>query len=195
MKQNVTVELLLEEYRRLVDEVRQTLRNRLTIVGLGVAAIGVLLGYTARAVDPITAPGLGPILLAVIPAVSFVVTILWLSEVRRGRRASWFVWGLEHKINAEMKQRILTWEDSIRSKRYSRLLVLFRLHYYVVVGFFTAISTVSSFLGAGALGLSPAARTVLPFSIGVVMLISFLPSLMLFPKFDRASPDWPKPIE
>ncbi|MFH1382026.1 MAG: hypothetical protein ABIH70_03945 [Chloroflexota bacterium] len=176
------VTLIMEEYKRLSDEIGRTLINRITIIGLGLAAQGAILGLTSNELRPISVG-------FIVPCVAFLTIFLWASEVRRGRRASWYLWGLERRINEKMGEYVLRWEEEIRpyassiesqlgtknqsrDKKPKKLMSLFREHYYVILGFFSIIASGSAYFGTSTLPLNWA-RIV--WSI-VVFAAIFMPS-------------------
>lgn len=165
------IDLMVEEYKRICDEVSKTLVNRLTILGLGLAAIGVLIGAAVNGLDneDKTIPAL--VLGIMVPAITFVVVFLWCSEVRRGRRASWYLWGLERRINQEFKSRVLRWEEDLRIGEPQELLGLFRSHYYVIVAFFAAIGGVCAYFGSKSFDLSTCASLLLGIGFFLVMIV------------------------
>lgn len=92
------IEIMIEEYKTLRDEVAKALGHRLQIVSLGLATIALLIGSASLATmknfDQISAL----ILVFGIPSLSFLTAHIWLSEAHRARRASWYIWGLEKKL-------------------------------------------------------------------------------------------------
>lgn len=197
------VAIMLEEYKRLSDEVGKSLTNRFTVLGFGLAAVGVLLGFGVNAVydSPIkltVVPNtyflnikLPAIALSLmVPGTCFLTLFVWASEVRRARRASWYLWGLERRINHEMKQRLLRWEQDIRIPA-NPLLSLFRGHYYVIVAFFALVGTASAALGAHALGLDWWSAIFWAAFILALIVVPLTPYLWRLIDFDEPDSTWP----
>lgn len=188
------LDLMIAEYKRLTNEIERTLVNRLTIVGLGLATIGVILGIGVKefrensTLLPATALGI------MIPGAAFMTVFLWMSEIRRGRRASWYVWGLERRINQELGRRALRWEEAIRPPAEHELLALFRPHYYVTVVFLLITASVSAFFGARGWGLDLCMSSLWCAGIAVIMALCFVPDLARFSKFDTPSEKWPAKV-
>ena len=187
------VDIMREEYKRLSDEVGKSLTNRITVLGVGLAAVGVLLGFAVKGSEnsqlelPAVALGL------MVPGTCFLTLFIWASEVRRGRRASWYLWGLERRINSQMNQRLLRWEEDIR-KPANPLLALFRGHYYVISTFFAIVGTTSGAFGARAFSWD---------WCGVIFWAALMLALIVFPlvpylrkltDFDNPDSKWPAPL-
>lgn len=164
-------------------------------MGFGLATIGVIFGvgikefHENNTLLPAVALGI------MVPGAAFMTLFLWLSEVRRGRRASWYVWGLERRINRELGRRALRWEESIRPPAEHELLALFRPHYYVTVVFFMIAALVSAYLGTHVRRLELCMSLLWCGAIALIMGVCVLPDLMRFSKFDRPSEKWPGKVE
>ena len=184
---------IMEEYKRLYDEIGRTMVNRLTIIGFGLAAIGVLLGFAVKDLQgDITI--LGSVILGImVPATAFMTVFLWSSEVRRGRRASWYIWWLERRINKEMNRRVLRWEEDIRPPEANPLLRLFRGHYYIITIFFTVVGGFSAYFGAMAWKWNIWFSLVWAIVITGSMLAVFVPLICGLSKYDKPDEKFPEP--
>ena len=104
------LETMLTEYRSLRAEILECLTNRLRIISFGLATVGVLtvsaLGAFERSYKQVAS-----LLLAVmIPLSCLLIQIVWLSEIRRGRRASFYLRWLESRVNRHLNSQALLWE-------------------------------------------------------------------------------------
>lgn len=160
----LAVTVLLEEFRALRAEVVLCLERRVTILSYGLAAIGVLLGGVAAS-QTASSPSVlaGAVLSGVAAHVCQFVLVIWLSETRRVRRASQFLYGVELRINAWLPRGIggMSWESGIRSSDADHPQTLFSDHYNWVIRFFLTLS-----LGATVLSLYLAYRAM----VGVNLL-------------------------
>jgi hypothetical protein len=184
------VNVMLEEYKRLSDEIGKTLTNRLTIIGLGVTAIGVVFVSVTKATTGMQPDLPGLALYTVVPAISFLVIHMWLSEVRRGRRASWYIWSLERKINAKLQEDVLAWERDIRNAT-EPILSVYRSHYYVTVAFFLLVAFLSMALDLSSHGWSLCHALLLACGVAAVIFFFWLPDLIRLRKYDREGTQWP----
>jgi HAD superfamily hydrolase (TIGR01509 family) len=188
------LDLMTEEYKHLTDEIERALGNRLTILGLGLATIGVILGFAVKAFQENNTALPSTALAVMVPGAAFMTVFLWMSEIRRGRRASWYVWGLERRINRELCRRVLRWEEAIRPPEEHRLLALFREHYYITVSFFLIAASVSAFFGACGWGFSLCMSLLWGAAIALIMGLAFVPDLRRFPEFDKPGEEWPAKV-
>jgi len=183
---------MIEEYKSLRDEISKTLVNRLTIISLGLVAVGALIGFAAKNPDGESTIISALVLGIMVPATAFMAVFLWISEVRRGRRASWYLWGLERRINKELGKRVLRWEEDIRPPEASKLLRLFRGHYYVIILFFTVIGGGSAYFGSVALNLSTCLSFLWAAAVTAAMLAIFIPECIRLSGYDKPDSNWPE---
>ena len=135
-----------------------------------------------------------------IPAACSMIVFLWLSEVRRTRRASWYIYGLERRVNRELGHRVLRWEEDIRGKQFHPLAV-FRFHYYTTAYFFVLVAIAASLYGVQNWNGMPNLLRVgwpIAFGVGIILTVSY--SLRRLRMFDFPDSSWPeiipdKPLE
>lgn len=188
---NQELELIKEEYRRLSKEIENTLTNRLQIIQFGLAFVGILVSYALGTSDSSSST---VVLSFMIPSACFMILSLWLSEVRRTRRASWYMFGLERRVNSELKIRALRWEEDIRGQGFNPLAV-FRLHYYTTAYFFIIIAIFATVYGMWKWIDMPIFLRVgwpLAFGIGIFFIVSYI--LYQLRKYDFPDKNWPKMV-
>ena len=195
----------MEEYRRLSKEIEGSLTRRLQVLEFGLALIGVMTGFGLMTAQPsshsshfvstvvgvLTGSGLtkdkpGPYLFLTIgvPASCFMILVLWLSEVRRTRRASWYLWGLERRIHDLLGSRVLCWEGDIRESK-KQALAVFRFHYYTTAAFFILAATLEAAYGMYVWDTMPMfIRILSPLSLLIVMSTITVYVLRRLQKYD-----------
>jgi hypothetical protein len=147
------VTIMLKEYETLRAEVLATLGHRLQVWSFGAAAIAVLVAGALTAVAENTGDSAihicaGIVMAIVVPLLSLAVLHTWLAEVRRGRRASWYLWGIERRLNESLGVRALGWEEDLRRADYPQM-HLSRSYHASTVAFFAVT-------GAGSLAVGSA---------------------------------------
>jgi hypothetical protein len=162
-----SVQVLLEEYKTLRQEILTAMANRNSILSFGQASIGAI--FTASIVTYKTAnysvfSSLSLIFL--IPTVVSFILFMWIGEYQRMQRAGKFLAQLEERINDESKQILLSWETSLRTNR-----LHMKYPYDTTVLLLTLISTVSVLIGLYSLHLSNAKLTPI---IIVTLVIHYL---------------------
>ena len=175
-------------------------------MSFGLATIGVLLAFANEppANEPATNSLTGStysagywslVLWVLIPVICLVVFKNWASEVRRGRRASMYLRGLERTINANAGRRLLHWEEDLRTHS-DRRFRLFRGHYYATACAFWAIATCSAWLGMHSSNwvwlASHATSACIVLSVGTAAFFAF--TVFPFGQFDKVDPKWPEPV-
>lgn len=134
------VEIIMEEYKALRAEIILCLQQRVTILSYGLATIGLLVGAVVAALNVNYKISAGIIAGLGIPIASLFVLNVWLAETRRVRRASWYNWAIELRLEKELGRKTLVWEQKIRKIGDKGL---FFEHYYVIVSFFHAAALLS----------------------------------------------------
>ena len=113
------VEVALEEYKTLRQEILNSITTQHAVPSLGALALGLLAGAAARVDSSLLAvvaiAGLGA------PLLCLVVLGIWLNEVTRMLRAGLFLIGVEERLNDRLRridekgwalpQTPLTWES------------------------------------------------------------------------------------
>lgn len=93
----------LEEYKALRDEVSLSLNSAMTTVKFLAGALAGLAAFGLTQTDELLRPWMFAFL---IPVVSILGTWIWLGELHRLRRASFFLCNLEQKLG-------LKWESGL----------------------------------------------------------------------------------
>jgi hypothetical protein len=117
---DLTIQVLLEEYRTLRQESLDTLSHRLTVVNFTFAALSVVIAAM------LTTPGVPDLVIGLVgvvfvPQAAKAGLFIWLGEYQRSQRAGRHLADLERRINAHMsggddEVRLLTWESGLTSK-------------------------------------------------------------------------------
>src|SRR6266550_3783079 len=141
------VDVMMKEYELLRAEILAALGHRLQVWSFGSAAVGVLLAGALTAFsqgDKVFSPF---VMAVVVPTLSLAILHTWISEVMRGRRASWYLATLERRINQALGFGGLSWEQALRTSD-DRRMKFRREHYYMTKLFFLGTGVVSSGIGA-----------------------------------------------
>jgi hypothetical protein len=186
------VDVFMEEYKVLRDEIVQSLSSRLQILSFGLATVGVLVAGATTALSRGETRVAPIVLLVMVPAACLATEEIWYSEVRRGRRASWYLWGLERKINSQLSARALEWEGGLRGR--VPQLQIFSLHYWYVIGFFSLIGLVSVVLGVKFYTDKRCYLALFAITWTLVGVVPFIPALLALNKFDRENTKWPTAV-
>jgi hypothetical protein len=113
------LEIRLEEYKTLRQEILTAMSSRMSILTFGLASISLVLSasiskYTQDTRFGSLFPGLA--LSAAIPAFAIFILFMWLGEYERMQRAGRFLTTIEEKVNWENRATLLTWETQLREK-------------------------------------------------------------------------------
>ena len=128
---NDKLEILMKQYEMLENYANSTvLNNRNNILSFGLASLSAILTgniilLTATGKEALS----GIIFILLLPTLSITILFLLLGEVQRMVRAGFFLMELEKKINAELKEDVLHWEQYISQPvvriRYPEIFVFF----------------------------------------------------------------------
>lgn len=128
---NDKLEVLMKQYEMLENYSTSTApNNRNNILSFGLASLSAILAgniilLTATGVEVLS----GIIFILLLPALSISILFLWLGEIHRMVRAGLFLMKLEKKINTELKEDVLHWEQYIRQPavriKYPEIFVIF----------------------------------------------------------------------
>lgn len=99
------IDILLAEYQSVRADVSQAMQMQTAIIAMGVGGIIALMGKGNYS----RLRWLG------ISVVSLLTLILREREKIRWKRGSWYMWGLERKINYLAQARVMEWEHSLRN--------------------------------------------------------------------------------
>ncbi len=141
------VEVSLEEYKTLREEVLASMSHQHSIITYGTAAVGIVLtGGLNLWKDALL---LGVILLGIIPIISYLVLVVWMGEVIRMNRAGFFLTGLENRINEAFPDcpNVLTWENTVRTRKKENRLSQVFWNYISIIGLFILLALASIILG------------------------------------------------
>jgi hypothetical protein len=168
------LQVMMEEFKALRGEILQTLTLRIQIISFGLATIGVLLAGAINAIALASQPRqwlvdrvAGLIMVLVVPFLCLVVEHVWLSEVKRGRRASWYLMVFEKEINRLLPGPGLSWEGSLRGQ--CPQMKLFKTHYQYVLGLFSLTALASLCFGWYSLSPSALWKTALSLWTAIVL--------------------------
>ncbi len=188
-----SINLLLEEYRSLREEVLRAISARFQILSLGLAGVALLAAHSVRALaggDHEYAP---VVLFLLVPVICIATFYTWYSEMRRARRASWYLWGIERGLNSKCGLGIFSWEQDLRKGM--RIAHVFRKHYYANAVLFAAIPSICIYLGLMGCG-KRSLICILGLVISVIVFISFMfYKCYELKKFDQPSSQWPPEVK
>jgi hypothetical protein len=103
------VDVALEEYRTLRQEVMTSMGTQQSILSFGTAALGILLAGAFNVFNQPLPAAL--IFLLFVPLLSHLILVLWMTEVVRMLRAGYFLARVEAKIDEQMdSDELLSWE-------------------------------------------------------------------------------------
>ena len=107
------IDVLLEEYRSLRNEVNQAMNSGNQIMSFGLATMGALV---LAGVEVFTRPTSYWIFAVLFPATGLLVLWMWFAELERMSRASHYLSRLEQDINRDLGSgQALHWERWLRS--------------------------------------------------------------------------------
>jgi hypothetical protein len=172
------VQVLLEEYKTLRQEILTAMSNRNSILSFGQASIGAvftasIISYKTTSYSLLSSLSL----IFVVPTVVSFVLFMWIGEYQRMQRAGKFLVELEERINGECKQMLLSWETSLRSKR-----LHMKYPYNTTVMLLTLISVVSVIVGLFSLQLSSRKSIFILIGVFVLHYLLFKYSVMKISK-------------
>ena len=104
------VEVKLKEYMTLRQESLDAIKNRITILSLGLTAISALF---AGSILTLNSENLFPsilMLLLVIPILSWLIFLILLGEFQRMKRLGEYLITIEKYINDKLSDTVLNWE-------------------------------------------------------------------------------------
>jgi hypothetical protein len=141
--------IVMEEYKTLRTESIESMKMQQSILQYGAATMEIIIVADFNVWDK---PLLSEIVfLFLLPAVVYLVSIIWTGEVARMFRAGSFLSGLEKKINAEFmdKGEALSWESWLLKEQDNGKTPhqFVRPHYIAIYCLFSIISIASIVLG------------------------------------------------
>jgi len=141
------IEVALEEYKTLRQEILQSMQAQQAIVNYGLAVVGVLLGVAFNSWQQ-TVPAT-VLLLAFVPIVCYLVLFVWLGEIARMMRAGQYLKQLEEKISSKFPNESppLAWENYLREPVARAGTPQMVWNYIAVVGLFLLAAIVAVVVG------------------------------------------------
>jgi hypothetical protein len=129
---NDKLEVLMKQYEMLENYSTLTVpNNRNNILSFGLASLSAILTGNIILLTATGKEVLSGIIFILLPTLSISILFLWLGEVHRMVRAGLFLMELEKKINVELKEDVLHWEQYITQPavriRYPEIFVIFLL--------------------------------------------------------------------
>ncbi len=117
MSGDLKLDVLLEEYRNLRAEINQALANSVNIMAFGLATIGIMVGSAVESNNSLISFYL---LSVMVPMLSMAILLMWFSEQLRVSRASYYLTGIESRIDAIAGSEVLlNWERWLRKSNSS----------------------------------------------------------------------------
>ncbi len=141
--------IVMEEYKTLRTESIESMKMQQSILQYGAATMGIIIIAGFNVWDK---PNLSEIVfLFFLPAVVYLVSIIWTGEVARMFRAGSFLSELENKVNAEFtdKREALFWESWLlkQQKNGKTPHQFVCAHYIAIYCLFSIVSIASIVLG------------------------------------------------
>jgi hypothetical protein len=140
------IEIVMEEYKAIKNEINTSIINLQTILNFGLAAIGVLIlaGATLISQHEITSI----LFLLIIPIISYFILIIWLGELERLTRAGYAIRTIEKKINNYLGKEALIWEGWMRGVNSpERKNIMLKSNYSIVIFMFDFLALASCLIG------------------------------------------------
>jgi hypothetical protein len=106
--------VILEEYKTLRQESLNAINNRVVIFGWSFTALTIITSAAVVSTLPIVVICL--ILGFAVPLLAKFIIYVWLGEYERSQRAGAFIRVLETRINKQIGQTALTWENHLRGR-------------------------------------------------------------------------------
>jgi hypothetical protein len=139
----------MEEYKTLRAESIESMKMQQSILQYGAATMGIIIIGGFNVWNNPFLPEI--VFLFILPAVVYLVSIIWIGEVARMFRAGSFLSELEKKINSEFTEKgeVLSWESWLRKKQADGKTPhqLVSSHYIAIYCFFSIISIASIVIG------------------------------------------------
>lgn len=104
------IEVVMEEYKTLREEILTSMQMQQSILSLGGATVGIALSSAFATWEKSPLPEF--LFLVMVPTLTYLIVLVWLGEVGRMFRAGYFLSELEGKVNREFsgKGLALSWE-------------------------------------------------------------------------------------
>ncbi len=141
--------IAIEEYKTLREECLMSIKMQNSILAFGSATIGVVISAGFNVWDKSPLPEI--LFLLLVPAIVYLVIIIWLGEVSRMFRVGRFISTIEIKINKQFPDmdNPLTWETWLITKQDTGNIPhkIVRIRDIAIFLFFIVVSIVSILIG------------------------------------------------
>jgi hypothetical protein len=156
------LDVALEEYKALRAEVLTTFQTQHTTLTWGTAALGVLIGLGFNAWDEAFVAEFT--FLGAVPAIAYLILIIWMGELTRMMRVGEYLKELEARINASLRPDgdALGWETFLRKERETPGKTGHRRwNYRAIILVYQLLAVAAIAIGFHRLGISASVTTVL----------------------------------
>ncbi|GAH75554.1 unnamed protein product, partial [marine sediment metagenome] len=113
------VKIMMEEYKSLRSEIRQSMQNRNSILTFSIAIIGVVFhaGVSVFLNHSQKSQVLAFFIFSsILPTLSLLILILWCGEMEYMGRIGYYLIDFENRINGIHKEKLLYWENWVLTR-------------------------------------------------------------------------------
>jgi len=173
----------LEEYKALRREILDTMRNQQMLVHVGAITIGLILAWGFHEWDRSRIADL--VFLVFVPAMAYVVLILWMGEVARMMRVGLYLADREKEISASFTDHpgALNWENWLRTRSGKKEPHRVMLNYLAIVVLYLSAALVGIAVGNYRLADDITTRSLV--ILDGVELLAFLATALYVFKLSR----------
>ncbi|MBN2899091.1 MAG: hypothetical protein JXO44_09995 [Clostridia bacterium] len=145
------VEVAMQEYQTLRDEILLSFENQQQILNYGIASMGIIIGFAANKWEETLI--IDMMLFVLVPILSHLVTLIWNGEINRISRAGQFIKKKEEIINryimssSDASDEPLYWETWLRSYKSEKKNFKTKWNYYATLSMLFLINCASVLLG------------------------------------------------
>jgi drug/metabolite transporter (DMT)-like permease len=163
------IKVKLKEYETLRQESLDIIKNRITIMSLGLTAIGALFAGSLYVYDGDSPSITIYILVFVIFPLSWLILLILLGEYQRLKRIGKFLVRVEKYINKKLSSTVLDWETHLEKQQ-----LHIRYPYVASLVVFLGLGTISLCLGVFLLNNSLISKISLTIMILIIQIITSL---------------------